>query len=220
MQRPPTSRAFTLIEMITVIAIIAILSGLVLSISGLVQNKGARAKTEAEIKALSSGLESYKTDFGGYPQNTETDNLEPRAIGSPTGYYKASLALYKALSGDMNANGKIDVSGNDPEKANNYVPDFFRPARFDSAAREQLNKGAATVSISYIVDPFGYSYGYSTYGLKAEQDYRVALLTDANADRPASDPKKGGYNPTFDLWSTGGGTTNSEKDRAKWIKNW
>jgi prepilin-type N-terminal cleavage/methylation domain-containing protein len=216
MQRTPTSRGFTLIEMITVIAIIAILSGLVLSISGLVQNKGARAKAEAEIKALSSGLESYKTDFGGYPQDTATDALDPRISSSPTSYFKASLALYKALSGDLNANGKIDATGNDPEKANNYVPDFFRPSRFDSAAREQLNKGASTVTISYIVDPFGYSYGYSTIGLKAEQEYRVQLLTDPNASRPASL----GYNPTFDLWSTGGGTTGSEKDRAKWVKNW
>lgn len=218
MHRSPTSRAFTLIEMITVIAIIAILSGLVLSISGLVQNKGARAKAEAEIKALSSGLESYKTDFGGYPQDAATDALDPRASFKPDSYHAASLALYKALSGDQNANGKIDVTGdpNTTETAHNYVPDFFRPSRFNSVAREQLNKGASSVTISYIVDPFGYCYGYSTIGLKSEQEYRVKLLTEPTANRPAAK----GYNPTFDMWSTGGTTIGTEKDRAKWVKNW
>ncbi len=211
MQRSPSRHAFTLIEMITVIAIIAILSGLVLSISGLVQGKGNRAKAETEIKALSSALESYKSDFGGYPQDTVTDQLDPRSSGSPTStsYQQASLALYKALSGDTNANGKIDASGSNPEKANNYAPDFFRPQRFDSGYKTSGN-------ITYVVDPFGHSYGYSTIGLKAEQDYRVQLLTNADANRPAAK----GYNPTFDLWSTGGTTSGSDNDRMKWLKNW
>jgi prepilin-type N-terminal cleavage/methylation domain-containing protein len=49
----------------------------------------------------------------------------------------------------------------------------------------------------YPRDPFGNSYGYST---------RMA----ANGS--------GGYNPTFDLWSTSGGTTAA--DVPRWIKNW
>jgi hypothetical protein len=48
-----------------------------------------------------------------------------------------------------------------------------------------------------ISDSFGNSYGYST----------------ANQ----ADPTKG-YNPTFDLWSTAGGTTSSNVQQ--WIKNW
>ena len=56
-----------------------------------------------------------------------------------------------------------------------------------------------TVGLSHIKDPFGNSYGYST----------------ANQADPVT-PK--GYNPTFDLWSTAGGTTTG--DTPKWIKNW
>jgi type II secretory pathway pseudopilin PulG len=48
-----------------------------------------------------------------------------------------------------------------------------------------------------IRDPFGNSYGYST-----------KMATTGS----------GGYNPTFDLWSTGGGTT--ANDVSQWIKNW
>lgn len=55
----------------------------------------------------------------------------------------------------------------------------------------------STATVIAIRDPFGNSYGYST---------RMAATAG------------GGYNPTFDLWSTAGGTT--VNDVAGWIKNW
>jgi type II secretory pathway pseudopilin PulG len=55
-------------------------------------------------------------------------------------------------------------------------------------------------SVSAIVDPFGHSYGYSTA-------YQANPTT--------------GYNPTFDLWSTGAVISNANPpDQSKWIKNW
>ena len=51
-----------------VIIIILILAGLILSISSYVQNKGARARAETEIAAMSAALESYKADNGIYPR--------------------------------------------------------------------------------------------------------------------------------------------------------
>ncbi|MEP6685865.1 MAG: type II secretion system protein, partial [Verrucomicrobiota bacterium] len=59
--------------------------------------------------------------------------------------------------------------------------------------------------VTAVVDPFGNSYGYSTI------DNR-----DANPTATGTT----GYNPTFDLWSTGGTTGGSTSDRAQWIKNW
>lgn len=208
-------QAFTLIEMITVIAIIAILSGLILSIAGAVQGKGARSRAETDVRTMATACEAYKTDNGGYPQDVPsnsggasvTSDLDPRLATSPsdTAYQKASLFLYKQLTGDQNANNKIDGS----ETGTRYCSDFFKSSRFDSGFK-------TTGNITYIIDPFGYSYGYSTAGLKAEQDYRVQLESDAKANRGASK----GYNPTFDLWSTGGATGSTDADRAKWIKNW
>jgi len=63
-------RGFTLIELLVVITIIAILAAIVLNTAGYVQRKGAYARAESEIAAMSAALESYKADNGDYPMLT------------------------------------------------------------------------------------------------------------------------------------------------------
>jgi len=89
--------AFTLIEVLVVISIIVILSGLVLSTVGYVQKKGARSCAEAEIAAMSAALESYKADNGIYPRDRiKTDQVDPAASPIPT---TATQFLYEQLTG-------------------------------------------------------------------------------------------------------------------------
>ena len=64
--------AFTLIELILVVGIIAVLAGLVLSTVGYARKKGARARAETEIAAMSAACENYKADNGVYPSNSTT----------------------------------------------------------------------------------------------------------------------------------------------------
>ena len=95
------TQAFTLIELLTVMVVIAILAGLILSISGFVQKKAATSRAEAEIAALSAACENYKADNGIYPRYANsTDKLDPRTSGNPSAYAAASLYLYGQLSGD------------------------------------------------------------------------------------------------------------------------
>ena len=68
-------QAFTLIELLIVITVIAILASLVLAAAGSVQKKGARSRAEAEIKAVEAALESYKSDNGDYPSNNSAGSL-------------------------------------------------------------------------------------------------------------------------------------------------
>ena len=65
--------AFTLIELIVVVGIIAILSALVLSTVGYARKKGARARAETEIAAMSAACENYKADNGVYPRINAND---------------------------------------------------------------------------------------------------------------------------------------------------
>src|SRR5437764_2340265 len=74
--------AVTIIELLVVIIIILILAGLILSISSYVQNKGARARAETEIAAMSAALASYKADHGIYPSGNARDGI--RAVTDRT----------------------------------------------------------------------------------------------------------------------------------------
>src|SRR6266540_5846055 len=195
--------AFTLIELIVVTAVIIILTGLVLSTVGYVQKKGARARAETEIAAMSAACENYKADNGIYPRdttNSTTDNLaaltDPNYATknppdpAPTSYDPANAAyspasfyLYAQLSGNLNG----DRSTLSQKAYISFNPNMLLPPG-----------GAGPVTA--IKDPFGNNYGYST----AQQ----------------ADPSKG-FNPTFDLWSTGGTTNGTDAAYEKaWIKNW
>src|ERR1700751_2345243 len=90
----PRYTGFTLIELVVVSGVILILTGLVLSTVGYARKKGARARAETEIAAMSAALESYKADNAVYPRDTTnntTDNLaaltaSPTPDPMPTSY--------------------------------------------------------------------------------------------------------------------------------------
>jgi prepilin-type N-terminal cleavage/methylation domain-containing protein len=205
-------RGFTLIEMLTVMLIIAILASLILGVNSLVQSKAARARAEGEIKTLSMGCENYKVDNGTYPRNEDTDDLDPRDNGNPTNdkYHKACLYLYSALSGDTKPDKNPDFK---PEEKT-YLQDFFKP---NVLSAKKDGNGKIT-EVKYIQDPFGQCYGYSTAGAEEEEDFLKELRKNPSAARPASSK---GFNSTFDLWSTGGSLKGStQKEQNKWVKNW
>jgi type II secretory pathway pseudopilin PulG len=200
--------AFTLIELVVVLGLILVLTGLVLSTVGYVRKKGARARAETEIAAMSAACESYKADNGIYPRGNavdpstgtppfDTDSENARTDGNPTNYAAASLLLYKVLSGDTNANRQIDAG----ETGRSYFA--FKPTML-------LPAPPSIANVTAIRDPFGNSYGYST-----------AYQYDIDQGIPPTH----GYNPTFDLWSTAGLTSNpppsgTDTITPQWIKNW
>src|ERR1043166_3141931 len=67
--------AFTLIELVVVVGLILILTGLVLSTVGYARKKSARARAETEIAAMSAALESYKSDNAVYPRDPTTNHF-------------------------------------------------------------------------------------------------------------------------------------------------
>src|SRR5438094_6118186 len=96
---------FTLIELIVVLGLILVLTGLVLSTVGYVRKKGARARAETEIAAMSAALESYKADNAAYARDANTDALDARATIDMTNYQAASQYLYGQLDRDPDFDG-------------------------------------------------------------------------------------------------------------------
>ena len=58
---------FTLVELLTVIAIIALLAALILGLAGNAQKSAARNKAEAEIEQLSAFVTDYQMKYGQVP---------------------------------------------------------------------------------------------------------------------------------------------------------
>jgi len=62
--------AFTLVELMIVVAVIGVVAGIVLAAAGGVQKKAARDQAKAEIKMICVALESFKSSTGSYPSNS------------------------------------------------------------------------------------------------------------------------------------------------------
>lgn len=59
--------AFTLVELMVVVAVIGIIAGIVLAAAGGAQKKAARDQTKAEIRTILVALDRYRTAYGSYP---------------------------------------------------------------------------------------------------------------------------------------------------------
>ena len=209
--------AFTLIEMLTVMAIIAVIASLVVGVSGLVQSKAARSRAEGEIAAMSAAIKSYEAENGIVPRNDDTDELDPRVDANPTAkkYEKASLHLYEELSGD---NGVGPDGAPNGTRADGKIDGKFYYEFKPDVLNTKKDNGKIT-TVENIQDPFGNCYGYSTAGQAAEQEFlKKVRKSGASASRAESK----GYNTTFDLWSTGGARAAGDPVEAskKWVKNW
>ena len=152
--------AFTLIELVVVSGLILVLTGLVLSTVGYARKKGARARAETEMAAMSAACESYKADNGIYPPYSGT-----------TGAH----ALYQGLSGDGNdaiggTNASTGTPGSSGKSYMTLKPNMLGPNPPDATTR--------------VIDPFGNDYGYRTPPAAGAINPTFDLWSTANANPP------------------------------------
>ena len=128
-------RGFTMIEMLTVIAIIVALSGLLLSAVMIARGRANDARTRHIITMLQTCIEMYHADFGDYP---------PGANGG----VRSSEVLHEALTtlkmngpyrdfgpderADTDGNGLFEIVDHWRNPIRYYHPseDDFEPRRF------------------------------------------------------------------------------------------
>ncbi len=93
--RRSAARAFTLIEVLTVISIIALLATIGAGMSGIASWKSKEANLVSERDKLVTAIESYYADFNQYPpDNAKKDNT----------YTSAITPLYYELIGTVSSN--------------------------------------------------------------------------------------------------------------------
>ena len=132
--------SFTLVELMAVVAVIAILAGLVLGGAGAVRQRAARGQAKAEIAAIEAGLGRYQMDFGAYPTaiNITTSGNQYGQYSTST-YPTAGQALFTNLWG-----------------AATYAATTTTRRQYLNVKPSMVN----TSGVNYFIDPWGYAYGY------------------------------------------------------------
>jgi len=95
---------FSLLELMVVVGILILLSGMIIAALPGIQNKLNRQNVQAFLAEIESGLGQYQIDNGIYPINRlEGDRDSSGIVGAQK--------LYTYLSGDRDGDGEVDEDG-------------------------------------------------------------------------------------------------------------
>jgi prepilin-type N-terminal cleavage/methylation domain-containing protein len=76
MMKTNTTRGFTIVELLTVMAVIAVLIGLLIPALAQVRDKAKEVQQKAQFHSIDVGLELYKSEYGAYPESVD-NNFDP-----------------------------------------------------------------------------------------------------------------------------------------------
>ena len=94
-----TKRGFTIVELLTVMAVIAVLIGLLIPALSLVKDNAKKIQQKAQFHSIDVGVELYKSEFGSYPQSYDNnDGIDPDNTDD-TGEYCGANKLAEAMVG-------------------------------------------------------------------------------------------------------------------------
>jgi prepilin-type N-terminal cleavage/methylation domain-containing protein len=123
-------KAFTIIELLTVMSIIVILFGLLVPSMNMVRRHSKHVKQNAQFHSITAALEMYKNDFEDYPESKAKENN-----GAGTIDYCGAMKLCEAMVGQdllgfhpesvFKADGKTADGGKDlyPSPFNMTIPE-------------------------------------------------------------------------------------------------
>lgn len=194
-------KGFTLIEILIVIAILAILFALGWIALSAISNRTKQKTAENEIALLSSAMQAYKADNG---------DILPMAKGN----VESSNILYKALYCDSKNKGVPDTDKNGVQRKP-YL-DQGQLAFMNGTGDKESTFGIPVVKKKkkyYLLDPWGEPYRY-----------RPGYDTETEDDKGKPTGKLGdGFNPDFDIFSLGadgkGNGRNNKGDNEDNISN-
>ncbi len=116
-------RRFTLVEMLTVIAIISILAGLVIPVVVIAQERGRETQAKSDITALMSALKQLDTDYGRMLKKDGSDYK--------IGDQKATLSKSDVLKSDGTTSEKDNslarISSKEEDTYNAFIAELSSP---------------------------------------------------------------------------------------------
>jgi prepilin-type N-terminal cleavage/methylation domain-containing protein len=145
--RSGLSTGFTLTEMMIVMAIIAILTGLTLGALPAINEKRVRTRLQAELSVLTAAIENYKEKHGSYPPDNPNNLAQSplfyelvgaraeQAGGGPATYYPLNGAapVAEATLNTLTGNKGIINSATEESEVKNFLP-ALKPSQYGPSA--------------------------------------------------------------------------------------
>ncbi len=167
------AHAFTLVELLTVIAIIAILMGLLFPAIGVVKDQARKAEAKTACANIVAAVKAYNTEYGKFPNpNTSTSDA---VMGGASGDNADLFYVLRAKP-----QGK-----NDAHKFNPRRVIFFEGK---SATNPTAPKGGFSDTNGNFYDPWGAAYGV---GIDYNYDNTVSDLPYTDFKSATTAPQVG-----------------------------
>ena len=181
-----SSKRFTLIELLIVIAIIGILAGLVFPALGTVRNNAKRSKASTECQSLKTAIIMYESEFSCWPVKVSGTKDKDAAVSSSeyvqmcrvlTGENSKKTVFYEVGVGYDEDKGILDPWG----RPYQVILDIDFDGKIDNDVKDNNNKPVVQYVGKY-------------YGKNEKQDLRTKVAVYSSGveerDKIANDPEK------------------------------
>ncbi len=186
-------RAFTIVEILVVIAIMVILAGLVVGMAGVVGDRKAVSRTKAQLQQLVTLIDTYKAKLGVYPPDNPGNFAAPTntslfyelagavVLGNGDFQTKFATVTPAALNIACGVGGLVNSASGSPEDRA-QIQYLLPKTPPDETNTVTLINGAQTASIVVFVaasegpagrriNPFFYRIGNATNGAHNPNGY-------------------------------------------------
>lgn len=155
--RNTKKHAFTLIELLMVIAIIGILAGILIPTVGAVRKQANIAASKAQLSNYVTAIQMFKGDYGYYPLVTGTAdsaNFELDSVGSSTTFIQ-TLSGRNPDGSVISASVAKDTGNRRKESFHSFSDTEFFIDDTDVVAEDQIADRFNNINISIEIDTDG-----------------------------------------------------------------
>ena len=180
-------KAFTIVELLTVVTIIALLLGILLPSVAAIRTKAKETAQKAQFATIEMALEAFKQDYGDYPRSDFTGSV-PIAQDTYCGAQKLSEALlgWDLMGFHPQSAWRVDgYTGTGPLFTLNHplTDSSYDPSRYRGIATLSERKGPYLEPAKASVFKLGDLYNTTNTTYVLCDVYRVRKLTDPNTGK-------------------------------------